>query len=293
MPTHRVVKIDELSQYFHLPEKAVAKQLGVCLTSLKKICRQNGITRWPYRKLKSLDKKINKIENALTNTAEDPSAMLVKWEMLKLEKKNLPFAGSDDSDLESRRRSSPVAHTVASQASTSPSSCTSSPTEQVVMQDWSNAPSPPASVASGASTPNPGGMPPRALHTLLEQKLRQVGTVTAHRELLARSQGQSSPSDPPSQQNRPADLDILEEEDDVMALAPTSEEDDERPNLQDFYGRLDSARLSARSAVQEETFRCPDSFSFGDIFPLEEPEPIHKLTDSLFSDEFLMLPTSS
>ena len=27
----------ELSKYFHLPEKAVAKELGICLTSLKKV----------------------------------------------------------------------------------------------------------------------------------------------------------------------------------------------------------------------------------------------------------------
>ena len=53
MPTHRVVSMDELTQYLHLPEKAVAKQLGICLTSLKKLCRQHGITRWPYRKVRA------------------------------------------------------------------------------------------------------------------------------------------------------------------------------------------------------------------------------------------------
>jgi len=45
--------MDELTQYLHLPEKAVAKQLGICLTSLKKLCRQHGITRWPYRKVRA------------------------------------------------------------------------------------------------------------------------------------------------------------------------------------------------------------------------------------------------
>ena len=73
MPTHRVVSIDELSQYLHLPEKAVAKELGICLTSLKKLCRQHGITRWPYRKLKSLDKKLAKAESGAGGD-EDPEA---------------------------------------------------------------------------------------------------------------------------------------------------------------------------------------------------------------------------
>ena len=54
MPTTKDFKLEELSKYFHLPEKAVAKELGICLTSLKKICRSYGITRWPFRKLKSI-----------------------------------------------------------------------------------------------------------------------------------------------------------------------------------------------------------------------------------------------
>jgi len=44
--------MEELTQYLHLPEKTVAKELGICLTSLKKLCRQHGITRWPYRKVR-------------------------------------------------------------------------------------------------------------------------------------------------------------------------------------------------------------------------------------------------
>ena len=41
----------DLTVYFQLPEKMVAKKLGICLTSLKKMCRQQGINRWPYRKV--------------------------------------------------------------------------------------------------------------------------------------------------------------------------------------------------------------------------------------------------
>jgi len=60
--TNKDVKLDELSKYFHLPEKIVAKELGICLTSLKKLCRSYGITRWPFRKLKSLERTMRKVE---------------------------------------------------------------------------------------------------------------------------------------------------------------------------------------------------------------------------------------
>ena len=49
---HSSEKNIDLSKYFQMPEKEVAKKLGMCLTSLKKICRQNGINRWPYRKVR-------------------------------------------------------------------------------------------------------------------------------------------------------------------------------------------------------------------------------------------------
>jgi hypothetical protein len=54
MPLHNAAELSmqELSKFFSMPEKAVAKELGICLTSLKKICRQNGINRWPYRKVR-------------------------------------------------------------------------------------------------------------------------------------------------------------------------------------------------------------------------------------------------
>lgn len=40
-----------LSKYFHLPIVDASKELGMCTTMLKKLCRRCGITRWPYRKV--------------------------------------------------------------------------------------------------------------------------------------------------------------------------------------------------------------------------------------------------
>jgi len=55
---------------FHLPINDAAKQLGTCVTVLKKQCRRHGVKRWPYRKLVSIDKLIEKMEKEQT-TADD------------------------------------------------------------------------------------------------------------------------------------------------------------------------------------------------------------------------------
>lgn len=47
------LKMSDLAQHFHLPINAAAKELGICPTVLKKICRRNGMRRWPHRKVKN------------------------------------------------------------------------------------------------------------------------------------------------------------------------------------------------------------------------------------------------
>ncbi|KAL6760233.1 RWP-RK domain-containing protein [Haematococcus lacustris] len=42
--------IDVLCKYFHLPIKEASDVLGICPTSLKKICRTHGLQRWPHRR---------------------------------------------------------------------------------------------------------------------------------------------------------------------------------------------------------------------------------------------------
>jgi hypothetical protein len=45
-----------------MPSEEAARKLGVGLTVLKRICRKFGVPRWPYRKLKSLDRLITNVE---------------------------------------------------------------------------------------------------------------------------------------------------------------------------------------------------------------------------------------
>ena len=56
------LKMIDLAQHFHLPINAAAKELGICPTVLKKICRRNGMRRWPHRKVGKLEYKCSELE---------------------------------------------------------------------------------------------------------------------------------------------------------------------------------------------------------------------------------------
>ncbi|XP_073110452.1 uncharacterized protein [Elaeis guineensis] len=49
-PPSGKLSFEEISKYFSLPIAEAASNLGVCTSALKRICRENGIIRWPYRK---------------------------------------------------------------------------------------------------------------------------------------------------------------------------------------------------------------------------------------------------
>lgn len=56
--------MEKLRRYFHLPINEVARQLGICTTVLKKICRRNNIRRWPYRQIRSITESIQSTQIA-------------------------------------------------------------------------------------------------------------------------------------------------------------------------------------------------------------------------------------
>lgn len=57
--------IQYVAKRFHLPIVVAGQDMGICPTLLKRICRQNGIARWPYRQLRRIAGAVHKLEQLI------------------------------------------------------------------------------------------------------------------------------------------------------------------------------------------------------------------------------------
>ncbi|CAL8996048.1 unnamed protein product [Prunus brigantina] len=57
--------LDDLRDYVHLPIEKAARRLNVCPTVVKRICRRNGLRRWPSRKITSINRQISRLRPSL------------------------------------------------------------------------------------------------------------------------------------------------------------------------------------------------------------------------------------
>lgn len=55
----------KLSQYYHLSRSEAARTLRVSITLLKRRCRRAGIKRWPYRKMRAIEQRKEKLRRSI------------------------------------------------------------------------------------------------------------------------------------------------------------------------------------------------------------------------------------
>ncbi|KAF5747235.1 hypothetical protein HS088_TW06G01416 [Tripterygium wilfordii] len=248
----KTITLQILRQYFAGSLKDAAKSLGVCPTTLKRICRQHGIKRWPSRKLKKVGHSLKKIQLVIdsvqgasgafhidsfyTNFPELASPKQLESNTLSTEK---PIDEPTPSSLMPKGGVFRYQTTAPKSPSSScgQSSCSSHSYSSGTSQH------PSASISAGNEAPMAGENSGDAVIKRVRSDAELFASSKKELQLLNRSQGHKS----------------LKEQDDMGNLPPSAK------NVDKVSQEIDPQRVKVSYGNENIRFRMPNNWGLTDL----------------------------